>query len=97
MSALLFCIQALLILAAAAVFAGYFLSRLLTPVDDGAIPADLPSSDQGARRAEHHHDKHVLDAQLALGEQGGEGFEGGVVDVFHAPKSLFLARFPSGK
>jgi hypothetical protein len=86
MSALLFYIQALLILAAAAVFASYFLSRLLAPVDDGASAADLPGGDQCARRAEHHHDKHVLDAQLALGEQGGEGFEGGVVGSFHGSK-----------
>lgn len=86
--AALFYLQAFLILAAAAAFAGLLLALLRAPLDDGAISPDLPAGHQRARRAEHHHDKGVLHAQLALGEQGSEGFGSGGVDVFHAADSF---------
>jgi hypothetical protein len=97
MSGASFYAQVLLILAAAVVIVGYFIAQLADPFDEDAITADPAGDDQRARCVEHHHNKHVLHAQLAPGEEGSKGFKGGVVDMFHALKSLFLAFFPSGK
>lgn len=96
MHTLLFVAQAFLVAVTAALVAA-FVHALLADRSSDTTPSDLPADDQRARRAEHHHNQHVLHAQLAPGEQRGEGFEGGGMDVLHAPKSLFLAFFPSGK
>jgi len=87
----IFCAQVVLVLVAAAAFAALLHALLVHPLDDGAISPDLPGGHKRARRAEHHHDKHVLHAQLAPGEQGSEGFEGGGVGCFeHASNALFI-------
>lgn len=72
MSALLFYAEVFLVLVAAASFAALLLALLNAPLDDRAVVADLPGGHQRARRAEHHHDKDVLHAQLALDEERAE-------------------------
>lgn len=86
MHSLLFAAQVFLVVVTAALLAA--LVHALLARTNPAIPTDLSGGDQPARGAEHHDNKHVLHAQLALDEEGGEGFGSGVVNVFHGADSF---------
>lgn len=70
------------------VLAGWALAQLVDPFDEDALTTDGAGADQPADGAERHDNKDVLHAELAPGEEGGEGFGSGGVDVFHAADSF---------